>query len=90
MKISVWAGLMGAGLLATVLGFGALHPAVAGAAHAKATLAEVAQLLLLTGGMLSALLGAIGMAGLMSWIPGLNLAGPLAGPLAGSARRSGQ
>ncbi|MES2740254.1 MAG: hypothetical protein V4754_04810 [Pseudomonadota bacterium] len=73
MKISVWPVLVGAGLLATVFGFGALHPATAGAVHARATSAEVAQLLLLTGGMLSTLLGALGLAGLMSWIPGLDL-----------------
>ncbi|MGK5030329.1 hypothetical protein [Janthinobacterium sp. DSP2-3-3] len=62
----IWLGFIGGGLLATALGFCALDlaPSQAGAP-------VFGVMLLLTGGMLSCLAGAVGMAGMLAWVPGM-------------------
>ena len=62
----IWLGLIGAGILATALGFCALD-----LAPLQASAPVFGVMLLLTGGMVSCLAGAIGMAGMLAWIPGM-------------------
>ena len=62
----IWLGFIGGGMLATILGFCALDLAP-GAAAAPV----FGVMLLLTGGMLSCLAGAVGMAGMLAWLPGM-------------------
>lgn len=62
----IWLGFIGGGMLATALGFCALD-----LAPASASAPMFGVMLLLTGGMLSCLAGAIGMAGMLAWIPGM-------------------
>ncbi len=71
----IWLGFIGGGMLATALGFCALDlaPAAGGAP-------VFGVMLLLTGGMFSCLAGAVGMAGMLAWIPGM--AGDTEGPAA--------
>ncbi len=63
----IWLGFIGGGMLATILGFCALDLAPGGAAAPV-----FGVMLLLTGGMLSCLAGAVGMAGMLAWLPGMN------------------
>ncbi|WP_219116333.1 hypothetical protein [Janthinobacterium sp. UMAB-56] len=61
----IWLGFIGGGILATALGFCALD-------LAPETSAPVfGVMLLLTGGMVSCLAGAVGMAGMLAWLPGM-------------------
>ena len=62
----IWLSFIGGGMLATVLGFCALD--LAPQAHAAPVFGVM---LLLTGGLLSCLAGAVGMAGMLAWIPGI-------------------
>lgn len=66
MNKSTWSGIVGAGLLATASGFGAL-----GAESAGAPAAPLLAALLLTGGLAACLGGLLGLSGVMAWIPGL-------------------
>lgn len=61
----IWFGLIGGGVLATALGFCALDlaPQAGGPVFGV--------MLLLTGGMVSCLAGAVGMAGMLAWVPGM-------------------
>ncbi|MDZ5635089.1 MULTISPECIES: hypothetical protein [unclassified Janthinobacterium] len=61
----IWLGFIGGGLLATALGFCALDlaPQAGGPVFGV--------MLLLTGGMVSCLAGAVGMAGMLAWVPGM-------------------
>ncbi|NHQ90366.1 hypothetical protein [Janthinobacterium lividum] len=59
----IWLGFIGGGILATALGFCALDLAPA---------PVFGVMLLLTGGMVSCLAGAVGMAGMLAWIPGMD------------------
>ena len=63
----IWLSFIGGGMLATILGFSALDlaPGSGGAP-------VFGVMLLLTGGMLSCLAGAVGMAGMLAWLPGMN------------------
>ena len=63
----IWLGFIGGGILATALGFCALD-----LAPAQASAPVFGVMLLLTGGMFSCLAGAIGMAGMLAWIPGMD------------------
>ena len=63
----IWLGFIGGGLLATALGFCALD-----LAPAQASAPVFGVMLLLTGGMVSCLAGAVGMAGMVAWIPGMD------------------
>ena len=63
----IWLGFIDGGMLATILGFCALDLAPGGAAAPV-----FGVMLLLTGGMLSCLAGAVGMAGMLAWIPGMD------------------
>lgn len=62
---NIWLGLIGGGVLATALGFCALDlaPQAGGPVFGV--------MLLLTGGMVSCLAGAVGMAGMLAWVPGM-------------------
>ena len=60
----IWLGFIGGGMLATALGFCALD-----LAPAQASAPVFGVMLLLTGGMLSCMAGAVGMAGMLAWIP---------------------
>ena len=62
----IWLGFIGAGILATALGFCALD-----LAPLQASTPVLGVMLLLTGGMLSCLAGAVGMAGMRAWLPGM-------------------
>lgn len=62
----IWLCFIGGGMLATMLGFCALDLAPGGSAAPV-----FGVMLLLTGGMLSCLAGAVGMAGMLAWIPGM-------------------
>ena len=62
----IWLGFIGGGMLATALGFCALD-----LAPAQASAPVFGVMLLLTGGMVSCLAGAVGMAGMLAWIPGM-------------------
>ena len=62
----IWLGFIGGGMLATILGFSALDLAPGGGAAPV-----FGVMLLLTGGMLSCLAGAVGMAGMLAWLPGM-------------------
>lgn len=62
----IWLGLIGGGILATALGFCALD-----LAPVQASTPVFGVMLLLTGGMVSCLAGAVGMAGMLAWIPGM-------------------
>lgn len=62
----IWLSFIGGGMLATILGFWALDLAPGGAAAPV-----FGVMLLLTGGMLSCLAGAVGMAGMLAWLPGI-------------------
>jgi hypothetical protein len=59
----IWLGFIGGGILATVLGFCALD-----LAPLQASAPVFGVMLLLTGGMVSCLAGAVGMAGMLAWI----------------------
>lgn len=63
----IWLCFIGGGMLATILGFCALDlaPGSAGAP-------VYGVMMLLTGGMLSCLAGAVGLAGMLAWIPGMS------------------
>ena len=61
----IWLGFIGGGLLATALGFCALDLAP------EAGSPVFGVMLLLTGGMVSCLAGAVGMAGMLAWVPGM-------------------
>lgn len=63
----IWLGFIGGGVLATALGFSALD-----LAPAQASAPMFGVMLLLTGGMVSCLAGAIGLAGMLAWIPGMD------------------
>ena len=63
----IWLGFIGGGMLATALGFCALD-----LAPAQASAPVFGVMLLLTGGMLSCMAGAVGMAGMLAWIPGMD------------------
>lgn len=63
----IWLGFIGGGMLATALGFCALD-----LAPAAASAPVFGVMLLLTGGMFSCLAGAVGMAGMLAWIPGMD------------------
>lgn len=63
----IWLGFIGGGMLATALGFCALD-----LAPAQASAPVFGVMLLLTGGMLSCMAGAVGMAGMLVWIPGMD------------------
>ena len=63
----IWLGFIGGGVLATALGFCALDMA-----PAAASAPVFGVMLLLTGGMFSCLAGAVGMAGMLAWIPGMD------------------
>ena len=63
----IWLGFIGGGMLATALGFCALD-----LAPAPASAPVFGVMLLLTGGMLSCMAGAVGMAGMLAWIPGMD------------------
>ena len=63
----IWLGFIGGGVLATALGFCALD-----LAPAAASAPVFGVMLLLTGGMFSCLAGAVGMAGMLAWIPGMD------------------
>lgn len=66
---SIWATVIGGGVLATLLGFGALD---LGQQTGDGTAASaMAALLLLTAGLGSCMAGVLGLTGLMAWIPGL-------------------
>lgn len=70
---TIWAGVIGAGVLATILGFGALD---LGQQNSDATAAAAfTALLLLTAGLGSCMAGVLGLSGLMEWIPGLGESG---------------
>ena len=62
----IWLSFIGGGMLATILGFCALDLAPGGGAAPV-----FGVMLLLTGGMLSCLAGAVGMAGMLAWLPGM-------------------
>lgn len=62
----IWLSFIGGGMLATILGFSALDLAPGGSAAPV-----FGVMLLLTGGMLSCLAGAVGMAGMLAWLPGM-------------------
>ena len=62
----IWLGFIGGGILATALGFCALD-----LAQLQASAPVFGVMLLLTGGMVSCLAGAVGMAGMLAWIPGM-------------------
>jgi len=62
----IWLGFIGGGMLATALGFCSLD-----LAPAQASAPVFGVMLLLTGGMLSCMAGAVGMAGMLAWIPGM-------------------
>ncbi|MET3131579.1 hypothetical protein AAKU55_001841 [Oxalobacteraceae bacterium GrIS 1.11] len=61
MNKSIWIGMIGAGLLSTACGFGAID----------AALPPLLTLPLLTAGLSACLAGMLGLTGLMGWIPGL-------------------
>jgi hypothetical protein len=63
----IWLGFIGGGILATALGFCALD-----LAPAASSAPVFGVMLLLTGGMVSCLAGAVGMAGMLAWIPGMD------------------
>ncbi|MGK5007713.1 hypothetical protein [Janthinobacterium sp. LB2P70] len=63
----IWLGFIGGGALATALGFCALD-----LAPVQASAPVFGVMLLLTGGMVSCLAGAIGLAGMLAWIPGMD------------------
>lgn len=63
----IWLSFIGGGMLATILGFWALDLAPGGSAAPV-----FGVMLLLTGGMLSCLAGAVGMAGMLAWLPGIS------------------
>jgi len=62
----IWLSFIGGGVLATSLGFGALD-----LSPSPATAPAFGIMLLLTGGLLSCMAGAIGLSGLLAWIPGM-------------------
>ncbi|AYM75553.1 hypothetical protein JAB5_56630 [Janthinobacterium sp. HH103] len=62
----IWLGFIGGGILATALGFCALD-----LAPVQTSAPVFGVMLLLTGGMVSCLAGAVGMAGMLAWIPGM-------------------
>lgn len=62
----IWLSFIGGGLLATALGFGALD-----LSPSPGTAPAFGIMLLLTGGLLSCMAGAVGLAGLLAWIPGM-------------------
>lgn len=62
----IWLGFIGGGMLATALGFCALD-----LAPTPGSAPVFGVMLLLTGGMFSCLAGAVGMAGMLAWIPGM-------------------
>ncbi|MEG2030676.1 MAG: hypothetical protein RR376_08525 [Janthinobacterium sp.] len=62
----IWFSFIGGGMLATALGFCALD-----LAPAADSAPVFGVMLLLTGGMLSCMAGAVGMAGMLAWIPGM-------------------
>ena len=66
----IWLGFIGGGILATALGFCALD-----LAPLQASAPVFGVMLLLTGGMVSCLAGAVGMAGMLAgmlaWLPGM-------------------
>ena len=63
----IWLGFIGGGMLATALGFCALD-----LAPAASSAPVFGVMLLLTGGMVSCLAGAVGMAGMLAWLPGMD------------------
>lgn len=63
----IWLSFIGGGMLATILGFCALDLAPG---NSGAPVYGV--MLLLTGGLLSCLAGAVGMAGMLAWLPGMS------------------
>jgi len=76
----IWLCFIGGGMLATILGFCALDlsPGSAGAP-------VYGVMMLLTGGMLSCLAGAVGLAGMLAWIPGMAELEPAPAHLGGNA-----
>lgn len=64
---NIWLSFIGGGMLATILGFCALDLAPG---NSGAPVYGV--MLLLTGGLLSCLAGAVGMAGMLAWLPGMS------------------
>ncbi|MFZ4876747.1 hypothetical protein ACL9RI_16835 [Janthinobacterium sp. Mn2066] len=62
----IWLSFIGGGMLATTLGFCALD-----LSPSPATAPAFGIMLLLTGGLFSCMAGAIGLAGMLAWIPGM-------------------
>jgi len=62
----IWLSFIGGGLLATTLGFCALD-----LSPSPATAPAFGIMLLLTGGLFSCMAGAVGLAGMLAWIPGM-------------------
>ena len=62
----IWLSFIGGGMLATTLGFCALD-----LSPSPATAPAFGIMLLLTGGLFSCMAGAVGLAGMLAWIPGM-------------------
>jgi hypothetical protein len=62
MNRNIWIGVIACGALLSSLGLFAVEPA----------LAPVSVMLLLTCGLLACLAGALGLAGLIAWVPGFD------------------
>src|SRR5450830_1460035 len=62
----IWLSFIGGGMLATTLGFCALD-----LSPSPGTAPAFGIMLLLTGGLFSCMAGAVGLAGLLAWIPGM-------------------
>lgn len=62
MNKYIWAAVILLGLLLTRMGFNALNPG-------DPAMAELTVTLLLTGGMVATLAGALGLLGMLDWLP---------------------
>jgi len=71
MKKSIWIGILAGGFVLTALGFDIAGNGSDGATF-TASLSAFSVLFLLTCGILTCMLGLIGLSGLMCWIPGLD------------------
>ena len=72
MNKQIWGGIIIWGIFVTCFGLGALNPASVSANSFTFPAADQELIFLLTGGVVTCLIGFIGLIGFMGWIPGFN------------------
>lgn len=68
MNRMVWIGILAWGIIVTLFGFSAAGPVAAGS---SATMQAQDVVLLIAGGLVACLIGLVGLAGVLGWLPSL-------------------